>query len=423
MTRHSFSLLSLMAEIQFAILFLATAYLPAVLLVPNETVVLVIAEALAIAYLWVIRDLAKKLWLFLLTLLLPVSAGLILPIGIWPKVILIVCLAFLVIRTLIHRLTRQPDTMAEPQTGNLIAAVALLLIDYLLAAWQSLDALQVWLFYLAIAYLLLWLTRRHTISLQKRLAFFEDQPTQPVAAIRRTNTILFIAFLALLTIILTVSPMLGLQQAIPWLGQLLLAGLAAALKALFSLFRQDETSESTETEPSQTQDAGGGMLPDQNSPEWLAMIWQVLTYVLYLAVAVTLLLLLAYALYSIYRKFYEMQPGGKDLRSSIMPEIGEQIRERVRSGRTRLASRFSRLPDLRIRRLYRQLVQVLSRKGIQTGNLSPLALARAADRGEDESFLAFIALYEKARYSSDACTASDVQQSKELFRSILAGLL
>jgi hypothetical protein len=370
--------------------------------------------------LWLVRLVVRRIWQFVCAalaiavspLLLPAWLGFQLPL--LHGIFLVAALAVLGIRSFAQKLNQEQEQAPKPLTNQFLALA--LFWSLAMAADQfKLSGLVTVYFYMAIIYLLLAVVRWHGQSLDEQLARFVHMPTQPAARIFRFNRILLFGFTGSLLVLLLLSPWLHLHELIPLLGRQLLVSLAWLLKQLLALINRvftrtdpEQTALPSETIPLPVQ--------PQVTPVWLVILLDIISYLLIACGCLFLLGLLLYSVISIYRRFYAARQSGPDMRESLLPNIKDQLIERVRRSSGSLQQRFGMDPGQRIRRLYSRYIQKGNRVTSVTlhSNLTARQIAEWITLVQPETIQEITALYEKARYGNDLCVQDDVRRMQYL---------
>lgn len=411
---------SLLSEIMFSILFEAALAIAILMAAPSALLLLCLAITAGIAVFWLLGRLADKIWQLLLPAAVLIGGPLFLQsLPVWPRVIFCAAMLVLAIRTLANRVRSETtDGEAPPFTG-VVAGLGWLLLVNLAAAWQNLTGLVSACFYLGIAYLLLSVIRRHHLALNNRLARFMPVATQPTGRIKLISRLLLIGFVGILLLILLISPVLHLEEAIPWLAALLLAALKKFVQLLLSIFNNPGGSQTNPSETSPPSEPGG--LPGESSeiPQWLEVLQQIFYYVLLAGAIMLILALIVYVIYSIYRRFYENRSTGTDVFEMLRPKLANEIKSNIQRGKARWARQFGRNPEQKIRRYYSRTVDDLIKKGLQIASgTTPRDIVGLSESPSRIILGEITDLYEIARYSREPCTNSDVRRMLELCRQL-----
>jgi len=406
----------LLLEIIWGLMLTALFSIPAYYLAPEWTGLLTGCLAVALLVFWLIRVHGRKIWHYALTSFGLLTVALVVPLPIWPRLILVVLMLILAVRAFIRHF-RSDENPVPVSLGSSVTVLIFLLALNLLAARLQMTVLCQLYFYLAIGYLLLTVWRWHQISLAERLQRFEGMTTQPIAHIRRFNQFLLIGFSGILLLVLIASPLLHIHDLFPFLGQLLLAGLRFLIKWLSSLGGDTAPVETSPTETTAPPDDSG--LPEVGeTPAWLMILQEIMTYLFMLASAALLLALLIYGIYTLYKRFYANRQKSTDVLESLLPNISDQVKSRIRRGNDLWSRQFGQSPEQRIRRLYYRLIAWHIHRGLDiAASMTPRQIEELLRRERSMDIREITELYELARYGPEHCSAETVRRMHELCRS------
>ncbi len=411
----------LLLELIWGILLAALLAIPAQLLAPEWTGLLAGCLLAGVLIYWLVRLYGQKIWHYLAVSMLLLTGPVLLPLPIWPRLLLILLIVILAVRAFVLHF-RSAENPATVSLGSAVAALVYLLVLNLLAVKLQLAVVSQAYYYLGIAYLMLTVWRWHQISLAERLLRFENMATQPIARIRRFNLFLLIGYTSLLLLVLLVSPWLHLQDLLPVLGQALLIALRWLIRLLTSLGGQDTPVETEPSQPAPTE-TGPGLPEAGATPAWLLILQEIIMYLFYIASAALLIALIIYGLYTFYKRFYANRQKSTDVLESLLPNLADQIKERLRRGDGRWTRQFGQSPEHRIRRLYYRLIEGQIRRGLGVEPaMTPRQIEAILQQNRGPVLAAAIhemtGLYELARYGSDQCTADDAHRMHELCQLI-----
>jgi hypothetical protein len=374
--------------------------------------------------LWFLRFKAQHIWHFTLVIIILVASPFVVPgwIGLnWPGFVstsLSASLLGLAIRAFAQRI-RDAEEPSHMMASFQVASMGLFLALDLLASYLGLVSLVSLYFYLAIFYLLLILVRWHSQSLRESLERFSSTPTQPAARVVRFNRQLLLIFSGIMLALLFMAPWLRVHEIVPWFLQQLLNGLRWLVIQLVSLFKSNPAPPvpPTETTPVETLPIG----QPQPSPMWLQVLEAVIYYIAQIFVLLLGVALVVIVAVTLYRRFYAGRQSGPDLFESILPKMEDQVRDRVARISHRLQQRFGLEPELRIRRLYGNLIPRLGRFGRLTldSSLTARQIAGQLPQAEPHILFQITGIYEKARYGNKACSNEDVRQMQRLCHECL----
>lgn len=195
------------------------------------------------------------------------------------------------------------------------------------------------------------------------------------------------------------------------------------IRFIFSHFPQKESEAEVYVDEKQTS-SGLAMLPEGGES---SIIWDILAVVAIIGLAILLL----YAIYKAVLKAieYVKTAMNKSVRTheEEMTDIHDDVREKCERKRTKKDMKSLDLfgfmdPGERIRRIYKKTAAsykpvLLSEEEAKTKNrftAEKLRFYTAKEMEREMQSDAFSEIYDKARYSNEACTGQDVKRMKEL---------
>ncbi len=183
------------------------------------------------------------------------------------------------------------------------------------------------------------------------------------------------------------------------------------IRLLFRGSSETETAEMAAEEASEASDSLYGL--EGGEPGW---IWEVLERIVLVLLVAGLIALAIYGLYRLVKFLYERfsdvaLPEGADQESRTDRREKCGVEKSERSVRARVFGMLS--AGERIRRIYKREVWNGRRILVEEGDASEkLRSMTARECGQGLSKQELSAVYEKARYSGDTCTAEDVKKAR-----------
>ncbi len=310
------------------------------------------------------------------------------------------------------------------QERILMQTAAVFPVLYLLCHLAKMPKLQPLCFAFTIVFILLNVLRNYLMNLSQFARNHEDIRNMPFQQIRNSNHVLMAFLCGLFLAAMLLFSRFPLGSVLSYTGTML----KELLRFLLSLIRFSEAEEAPppepETKPEVPDDFG---LPPAESSPIMELIAEILQRIVLVLAAAGIVALLLYSLYRLYRYFYLKSEGGvaKDEVEFISPYI-----KRDRAKREKKTARrwlFGRSNNQIIRKSFAQAVSA-NTKGekklavsMTPSQLSEYALGKtklspSASEDERKKKELLTSYYEKARYSDEECTKSEVKQVKELLK-------
>ncbi|MEA4890188.1 MAG: DUF4129 domain-containing protein [Clostridiaceae bacterium] len=417
------SLTDCLTEIMQDLLIMTTLAIPIERLAPSWRIDLYVVLSVTLLLSFFARLACRKMWQFVLlnlaVLVLPVALPVLpaLDSDIWPRLILIISLVFLAIRTFYLRLRQS----REQSIGDLVhqSFVVVYLIGLSLVAERlELSYVGQGIFYIGIIYLTLALIRWHWVSLSSQMERFSGLSTQPWRRILRFNRILLLCFCLVVVLLLVLSPWLRLHELIPWLGQMLLVGLRWLIQHLVRGGQSENTPETQQT-TSPSEDNPQLPLDRTETAQWVIILQQIFYYLAVTVCILAVLALIVYLIYRLYRRFYESKQPDSDKTESLLPGFAMQTKERLSRTKNRFTQQFGQAPDQKIRRLFYRLIETQIKLGLQySPSMTTRHIENLLKTDQYPEFLAMTQLYEQARYGPGSCTAADAARMLAYYRNL-----
>jgi hypothetical protein len=258
------------------------------------------------------------------------------------------------------------------------------------------DFLALWAFVMLFCYIL----HTQTAQVDSSLDVLSGSAKQPIGTMLRFNNILIAVFLLPVLVAGLLSPLFPLDRLLGGLWGML----SILLRRFFAFISGFFTGEEILFDES-TQEQSGNMLDgvmldsSTQRPAWVETLEEIFRTALIVAIGIGAVLLVLYAAYRLYKRFYASRSTDGDVREYIGPEIDrDRLQDLWRGVRSRLPV-FGRSEEEKIRRQYFRRVRRHIRKGV--------AVAKADTTGQiegkirpSEDITALTEQYDRARYGS-----------------------
>ena len=261
-----------------------------------------------------------------------------------------------------------------------------------------------------------WLLHLNLRNLHQYMTQNRDVSHLPARQIRLINRLFLTIYLALTGAAMFLFPKLPYQGALRTLGHVLKSLISALLKLLF---RNGPDTLPEEPPVGETPMMDFSMFPNDGSGPSLWL--KILEFFLELLGTVLLILLVFLLLRAVYRKItdalHKLFASEQETREFLMPDLRQEklSREETRKER-RLFTDLS--PDGRIRKLYiRSIRRLQKREQIIPRSSTPQEIEGCVKLEKTAGNLLLHEVYEKARYSRDGCSSSDLADLKKHLHS------
>ncbi len=415
------SLTDTLTETMQDLLIMITLALPIERLAPAWRLDLYIILSGVLILSFFVRLACRKIWQFILLNLVLAFLPTALPVlpslnaDIWPRLILIISLVFIILRNFYLRLRQNREQGISDLVYQSFVIIYLIVLN-IVADFLKLSFVGQGTFYIGIIYLLLALIRWHWVSLSSQMERFTGLSTQPWRRILRFNRILLLCCCLVVVLLLALSPWLRLHELIPWLGQMLLIGLRWLIQ---HLVRGGQSENTPETQPTTGPSEDNQQLPpaQTETAQWIIILQQIFYYLAVAACVLAVLALVVYLIYRLYRRFYESKQPDSDKMESLLPGFADQTKERLSRTKSRFTQQFGQAPDQKIRRLFYRLIESQIKMGLQySPSMTVRQIEERLKTDQFPDFLAMTQLYEQARYGPGSCTAADAARMQAYYR-------
>ena len=342
---------------------------------------------------------------YLLTGTAVTAALWLLPFGLIVRICLAVGSAVLFLGRIPGRLAGEKGFFSQPTPFCVIPFAILYIAGLSIGIPPLCRALNGMIFaYLINLYLYTNLTELNAFLIQNL-----ETANLPGGQIRSTNRILMGVLLGIAAAAMLILPRVGLDRLILEAGRLL----SRLLRVLLS-HRGEKEVLPVETAPAEEAMQNPGFGEPAVTPAWLEALLNVLSVIVTILVIAGLLIAAAAAVIALFRRFYRPIRENDDEREFIGMQQADPITKAGQTGRRSFLSRFS--PEASIRRIYTAAIEKGRKKHrpkeeipkcATPKRLEDLAEIPAGDRRD-----ALHRLYEKARYSGQACTRADLEEMK-----------
>jgi hypothetical protein len=258
------------------------------------------------------------------------------------------------------------------------------------------DFLAVWAFVMLLCYIL----HTQTAQVDSSLDVLSGSAKQPIGTMLRFNNILIAVFLIPVLAAGLLSPLFPLDRLLGGVWMVL----SRFLRWIFALIGGLFTGEEVLLEES-TQEQSGNMLDgvildsSAQRPAWIEMLEEIFRTILIIAIAAGAVLLVIYAVYRLYKRFYASRSTDGDVREYIGPEMDrDRLQDLWRGFRSRLPS-FGRSEEEKIRRQYFRRVRRHIRKGVAVEKADTTGQIEGKIR-PSEDIAALTEQYNHARYGA-----------------------
>ena len=379
-------------------------------------------------YLYFFRQHVKNIFLFFLghaaafliliplaalqpTVTVPAEAGQVTQVsfGIWTAI-------FGAPAVLIHvaysMLDRFKDLSDRASVGALITmgvyyAAVYLAIEYLNLGLPT--VLQPYYLIMALVTGLAYFMDLHTRNVDETLNNVEEMLNQPAAKIRRINNRFMGAFAAIMVVLAVLAVVFRLDQALLKVITSVWSLFLMAIRAFFSLFNRESAPAEESLPPEEAQPSGGdefgGLPAGEASP-----FWEVMSVLLYAALAIGAVVGLVYGVYRFYRWYYSHRV--KTVTADEYEETSDYMEEKEMTPPKSTGSFWDlfRLPnDKKIRKLYYKKLSGPMKEGrvVRPSDTPEEVLVKMPGAGIET----LSEVYEKARYSDEEITKDDVKRA------------
>lgn len=321
----------------------------------------------------------------------------------------IVIWCFWILYSAILRLVPTVEWLDKP----VVMYVALLGIEYLLLCALELAPLMQWLSLIStFLVFLLQLLYRNLESMDEFIylgSFFSKVDEQ---GIRKMNGRISILYTGILGGLLAIAAMFRVDS----LWQTVLRWIRSFIRFLVSLIPiteqlpPEEEVEVKEEMSNMLQQ----MMPGQEIPEWMQLLQEIFRVLITLVIVGVIVVGIVYAMLYVYRHFYtkkDRQEGDKVVESI---SFGKGV---AKERKPRLFERIEKNPAKRIRRIYKKRLKRIGAKKIYSfWYMSPNEQVQLLRRQgmPDEIIEEIRDLYEKARYSEDFVTDTEVERMRAI---------
>lgn len=408
MLRTKFKLLLCLEELMHGLVLMALMLLLTAMIAPDKQLIVMIIIGFSYILMFVLRLAIRRIWQYFFLLFVYIAVPLLLPLGGAAIGLIIAGHILVVLRAFVLRLTSDEYHEFNLLSDQIPDFVIIFILNFLAVRFQRDDVSQM-LFHIMTVHFLVATWRWHAGKLQEQMERFMSKPTQPARQIRRYNQLIFAVYAVIALVLLTLSPMLGLQRIFPWLGRQAIK----LLRLILSLIKPGED------EPLPPDEMAGGpmeMAPMPEQPAWLAFLGMLFYYLMNVLFYVGLLAVLIYCIFWIYRRFYK-NTQSIDKSESLVPRLFQDIKKQARQTGKRLLRPFGRTDEEKIRDAYTRLVSFLIKQGfVWQSGLSPRKYAAAVQAESGPDIQVLTEIYEKARYAEGLCNTEDVKQMQQLCR-------
>ena len=310
----------------------------------------------------------------------------------------------LIIRTA-GRLNEKDDILNTPHP----AAALLFALLYLISFGIENELLRTVNYYLAFAYVILVLIYMNLSSLDSYLEVNREIANIPHRQISRTNSAILSIFVGLTAIVMIFLPRTGLDQVI----MAIIRGFREVIRLLLRLLQregpppEETTAPVEETLPPE----GGGMPPAGETPAWLQVFYQVLTYIIVIAVGIMLLYLLVRGIINVIKRFYRPIKENDDVQEFLDPN--KESRSYAAAMVSDRPGFFDFSQEATVRKQYKRLIEQRGKDHLDFA-YTPDELEDAAKLPEGSSRSRLHELYEKARYSKEGSDPGDAREVRRL---------
>jgi hypothetical protein len=258
------------------------------------------------------------------------------------------------------------------------------------------DFLAAWAFVMLLCYIL----HTQTAQVDSSLDVLSGSAKQPIGTMLRFNNILIAVFLVPVIAAGLLSPLFPLNRLLGGLWVVLSGFLRWFFALIGGLFPGEEVllEESAQEQSSNMLDEMSlGFTAER--PAWVEMLEEIFRTILIVAIAAGAVLLIIYAVYRLYKRFYASRSTDGDVREYIGPEMDrDRLQDLWRGFRSRLPG-FGRSEEEKIRRQYFRRVRRHIRKGVAVGKADTTGQIEGKIR-PSEDIAALTEQYNRARYGS-----------------------
>lgn len=360
------------------------------------------------------REKCEKFFLFLLAHVAISGVFVYLMPGAVRKALAGVCVAAMAVQSFYVRIKPSYEREECPPP----AAILLFAAVYLAGVHYGQPTLCRLACYGSFLFLMLFAVHRSQENTAAFLYMNKNMANLPAGQIAGLNKLLLGVFLVFLLMGMLFLQRLPMGDIFGGIGFVLRKILSGILTFLFRLFKWED---SYEMMPEPERDMGGFPIEPEEPSVWAQILDKIFVTVLYIALAVGAVYIIIRLLYGFYKRFYENQkPETDESEFLLQPTPGVARVFAVREKKKRMAETAY---DKKIRRLYKRYVrQKLGRGEAVPEPLTPVELEgyirerqgqrMPEDGNPEEMEMEHIGLYEKARYSEEACTREDVERMK-----------
>ena len=275
--------------------------------------------------------------------------------------------------------------------------------------------LSFWILAGAVLQILLYFYNKYLLQYLGFLEEVKNAADVPLGQISSSNSWLLAVFFLLATLLMTIICFLPLEHLLPSLITLFVDGFRAVLMLIFWLLRIEESEGEAVEEPSPA-DIHRDFGTEESSSFWI-LLGKIVFVVLLAAAVIGALALLIYLILLLVKTFYSKRTLASD-RVEFLNPFDHDKKEKLSRGPRQELHFWNRLfgssPEHRIRKAwYRMIKSHIFDVPVQ---LAPSELSQDIGRNqtEQQSARELSSLYEKARYSGQACTKEEVDAAKQL---------
>ena len=382
--RASLSLLLCLDELMNGLVLMALMLFLSAMIVPDQQLQIIVITGAAFVLMFLLRLVLRHIWQYFLILFIYLALPVLLPFSTAEAALLITGNIIIVARAFILRLKANEYHEFSMLSDQVPAFVIIFILNFMAVRFQQEDVSQT-LFSIMTVHLVVAAWRWHAGKLREHMERFIAKPTQPASQIRRYNQLLFAIYAVIALILLTLSPMLGIQRIFPWLGRQLIR----LLRFIVSFIKPGEDEPSLPEEP--LGEEPGEIFPMPEEPAWLTFLGNLMFFLLHAIFYVGLVAVIISGIFSIYRRFYRSQHN-IDISESLVPRMLQDLKKQARQTGKRLLRPFARSDEEKIRDYYERLINFIIKQGIEWhSGMSPRKYAAvvASERGLDMSGLFF----------------------------------
>lgn len=295
--------------------------------------------------------------------------------------------------------------------------------SYFYSEYMKLVGMKHFFFFIAVLFILLFFMNQYLISFRTFILFHEEKGELPIHQIERNNHVLVLIFGMISSIAIMIHTLLPINRILAFFGQLLLN----LLKAVFSFFHFKIKPGKPST-PFNLENTRPPFTQATDNPI-IKILSTLLTYVIILLLIVVLIGLIIHILRKIYTQFYAHKTyAGTDMIEFIPPfDQKKRANRKERRRQYKLhRSLFLSTNNEKIRKYYYDAIIHKSHGNQITKQMTPTQITHHAfstsNPGKDQEHDTYLkdvtALYEKARYSQEACTKSELLKLKYSIKNL-----